>query len=285
MTFSYASLAEAKGELGAKVDRAPDNRILYNYTRTVSRRVDLIMTGRSTRPYFGPYSEERKLLIDGSRVDSYRNTFLLDKPLLAYSALTAGTTAIYAVSEGYPQGITPYTLLRITSSGSPWYSYLCDGCDPSYATITGVWGYHSDYANAWLSVDTLQAELSSGGLSMTVGNVDGEDSYGLAPRFSSGNLVKIEDEYLLVTDTDSGLNKVELKRAMNGTSAALHANGTAIYRWETEEPIRRVVARQAAMLYARQGAFQITSIDEVGVTSYPRDLLTELAEVLGEYIN
>lgn len=282
-SLSYGSLAEAKAELVA-VSAADDKR-LYSLTRQVSRRIDQIMSGRSTRPYFGPYSEARQFLINGKRVDSQNNTFLLDAPLLEYSALTAGGTSVYATSEGFPQGFTPYNLLRMTGSGSPWYSHICttDG-NPSYAVITGVWGYHSDYANAWLNVDTLQANISSSVLSLTVGNVDGEDAYGLAPRFSPGNLIKIDSEYMLVTDTDVTLNKVELKRGINGTTAALHTAEAIIYRWETEEPIRRVAARQAAMLYARQGAFQTISIDEVGVTSYPRDLLSELGMVLQEYM-
>lgn len=283
--LSYASLAEAKAELGAQVKYAGDDRRLYAYTRMVSRRIDLLMTGRSTWYYFAPTLASRQLLIDGSRVNSRNNTFLLDSPLLAYSALTAGGTAVYANSEGFPQGATPYTLLRMTASGSAWYTYLCstDG-NPAYAVITGIWGYHSDYANAWLQVDTLAAQLTSGVDYMTVGNVDGDDDYRLAPRFSAGNLLKIEDEYLLVTDTDPATNKVYLKRPANGTTEATHAISTPIYRWETEEPIRRVAARQAAMLYARIGAFQSKSFDGVSEMTYPQDLLKELGATLQEYM-
>lgn len=280
--FSYGSLAEAKIELVAK--SSVDDAQLYNYTRIVSRRIDLLMTGRSTRPYFGPYSEARQLLIDASRVDSYRNTFLLGYPLLEYSALTAGGTNAYSTSQGFPQGITPYNLLRMTASGSPWYSYVCsaDG-NPAYAAITGVWGYHSDYANAWLAVDTLAANITAGAVSMTVGNVDGEDAYGISPRFSAGNLIKLDSEFFLVTKTDTGTNKVYVKPALNGTTAADHTAGATIYRWETEEPIRRITARQAAMLYSRQGAFTAKVFDGVGEITYPQDLLKELAMTLQEY--
>lgn len=280
--FSYASLDQARIELGS--EKAQHNDQLYNYARMVSRRIDLLMTGRSTRPYFGPYSEARQLLIDSSRVDSYHNTFLLDHPLLEYSALTAGGTNVFSTSEGFPQGITPYNLLRMTASGSPWYSYVCsaDG-NPAYTVITGVWGYHSDYANAWLSVDTLAATITAGAVSLTVGNVDGEDAYGIAPRFSAGNLIKLDSEYFLVTQTDTGTNKVYVKPALNGTTAAGHTAGATIYRWETEEPIRRITARQAAMLYTRQGAFTAKVFDGVGEITYPQDLLKELAMTLQEY--
>lgn len=283
--LSYASLSEAKAELGAKATYAGDDRRLYAYTRMVSRRIDQIMTGRSTRPYFGPYLEARQLLIDGSRVDNYHSTFLLDKPLLEYSALTAGGTSVFATSEGFPQGATPYNLLRMTASGSPWYTYFCtsDG-NPAYAVITGVWGYHSDYANAWLAVDTLSAQLTSGTDVMTVANVDGLDDYRLEPRFSAGMLLKIDSEYLLVTDVDVSQNKVYLKRPANGTTEATHSSGATVYRWETEEPIRRVAARQAAMLYARIGAFQSKSFDGVSEMTYPQDLLKELAVTLQEYM-
>lgn len=282
--LSYASVSEAKAELGAKALNAVDDRRLYGYTRMVSRRIDQIMKGRSNRPFFGPYLEARKIPISRRYIDSRHNTLMLDRPLLEYSALTADGTSIYSVSEGYPQGDTPYYLLRITSSGDPWYAYLSNCDDPAYALITGVWGYHSDYANAWLAVDTLSAQLTSGTDTMTVGNVDGLDDYRLEPRFSPGMLLKIDSEYLLVTDTDVSLNKVYLKRPINGTTEATHANGATIYRWETEEPIRRVAARQAAMLYARIGAFQVETLDGVGAITYPQDLLRELAATLQEYM-
>lgn len=280
--LNYASLDEAKVELVAS--SAIDNDQLYNYTRIVSRRIDQLMTGRSRWFYFGPNQDTRKIVISNKFVDSRHNTLLLNRPLLELTGLTAVSTNVLSVAEGYPQGETPYYLVRITSNGDPWYSYLSDDCNPGYAQIAGIWGYHSDYANAWLSVDTLSANITASATSMTVADVDGDDAYGIANRLSAGHLVKIDSEFILIVTTTPGSNTATLKRGMLGTTAAAHSSGATVYRWETEEPIRRITARQASFLYARQGSFQAETLDGIGTIIYPQDLLNELARTLQEYM-
>jgi len=44
--------------------------------------------------------------------------------------------------------------------------------------------------------------------------------------------------------------------------------------------VRRVTARQAGLLYARRGAYEQQTITDVGVITYPADLLSELRGVL-----
>lgn len=285
MSF-YCSLAEARDELKATSNTLDDNRLL-RYVRMVSHRINRIMSGRAYVPYFWPVTRQESLLIDARHIDSYRNTLLLRglPPLLAVSTVSADGTDISSAIEGYPQGSPYFDQLRITSSGNGWYSYLCNGCDPGYALITGVWGYHSDYANAWAQVDALTVTQTAGATSFTVADVDGADQDGITPRLSPGNLVKIGDEIELVTAVNTGNNVVTASRAQNGTTAAERLLGVAVKVWQTEDPIRRITARQAALMVARQGAFQVETVDGVGAISYPQDLLHELAAVLTEYIN
>lgn len=285
MTF-YCSLAEARDELQATSNTVDDNRLLRN-VQIVSGRINLLMAGGARRNFFWPTIKQEKLLIDARHIDSYRNTLLLRglPPLLAISAATANGTDIANVVEGYPQGSAYFDQLRITSSGQGWYSYLCGGCDPAYAAITGIWGYHSDYANAWVQVDTLAANQAADATSFTVGDADGADPYGISPRLSPGNLVMIDDEIELVTAVNTGNNVVTSSRAQNGSTAAAHTAGDAVKVWQTEDPVRRITARQAALMIARRGAFEVETVDGVGIVSYPQDLLPELAQVLTEYMN
>lgn len=286
MTF-YCSLADAREELLATPNTLDDNRLL-RYVRMVSARINKLMSGRSQRAYFWPVTREEKIPLDGRHISSYYNTLLLRglPPLLAISTVSADGSDISSTVEGYPQGAPYFDQLLITSSGQAWYSYLCsNGNAPGYATITGVWGYHSDYANAWVEVDTLTAAQTSSAGSFTVNNADGEDQDGITPRFSPGMLVKIDDEIELVTAVNTGNNVVTVTRHQNGTTAAEHAIGDAVKVWQTEDPIRRVTARQAALMVARRGAFQVETVDGVGTVSYPQDLLAELAQVLTEYMN
>lgn len=278
----YCTLDEAKDEL--KASGTIDDNKLLRYIRQVSRRIDRIMGNRAGRPYFAPYLEDRKFRMDGRHIDSYRNTLLLRgaPPLLSITSVTADGTDVSGAVEGYPQGDPFFHRIRITSSGDPWASYISSD-DPPYAVVTGVWGYHSDYASAWLAVDTLAAQQAAGASSLTVANVDGADPYGIIPRISAGALLKLNDEFELVTATNTTTNVVSTTREQQGTSAAVHALAAPVAVFQVEDPIKRVTARQAAMMYARIGAFQVETVDGVGAVSYPQDLLHELAVTLTEY--
>jgi hypothetical protein len=286
MSF-YCSLAEAREELLATSNTADDNRLL-RYVRMVSRRINKIMTGQSQRAYFWPVIKEEQVPLDGRHINSAQNLLLLRglPPLLEIDAVTADGSDISTTVSGYPLGVPFFDQLHMSSSGSGWYSYLCsNGGDPAYAAIAGVWGYHSDYPNAWVQVDALAAQQTADAGNFTVADADGADQDGITPRFSPGMLVKIDDEVELVTAVNTTTNVVTATRHQNGTEAAVHAAAEPVYVWQTEDPIRRVTARQAALMVARRGAFQTETVDGVGTVSYPQDLLNELAEVLTEYIN
>lgn len=282
----YATLNEVKSEMIAQT-AILDNQTL-RYIRMVSERINKIMTGKATRHIFWPTIATREILIDRDHVNSYNNTLALGNgnPLLAITTILADGTSVTANAAGYPSGDSPITRIRISSSGDWWYSYITTCDDPAYASITGVWGYHSDYANAWLQVDTLSAAITTTtALTFTVANVDGDDPYGFPYRLSAGNLVKIDSEYMIVTATNDQNNTVTVIRGAQGSTAATHLVSAPVYVWQTEEPIVRVVARQVGLLQARRGAYQVETVDGVGAISYPQDLLRELNATLQEYIN
>jgi hypothetical protein len=282
--FGYCSLAQAKAE--HKATSTVDDDLLMRNINQISRRIDKMMNKRGLMAAFGPNNKEIKFPISQRYVNSSNNSFVLRDapPLLAITSATIDTTSITTVLEGYPQGEPWFRKVRITSDGDQWYSYVDDD-DPSYLNLTGVWGYHNDYTNAWLNVGALSAQMLAGASTFTIADIDGDDDYGFPDKISRGMLLKIDSEYMLVTATNTTTNTGTVKRAMLGTTPALHNNASTIYRWETEEPIQRVVARQAGLLYARRGAYQVETVDGVGAISYPQDLLTELKHVLAEYIN
>jgi hypothetical protein len=239
--------------------------------------------GKSSNwPYFGPVVESRPILLSAYLINSNLNTLRLDRPLLSLTSVVAHETTVTSVAEAFPQGQTPYWHIRITSSGLLWWDYASK-TDPSYATITGIWGYHSDYANAWMAVDALAVGINAGVTTITVVDVDGADQYGLTPRISTGSLLKIGDEFLDVSATDTTANTATVRRGANGSTAAVHSLGDTVYTFQVEEPIRDVVARQAGFKYARRGAYEASVLDGIGQTNYPQDLLRELAAVVSEY--
>lgn len=285
----YCTLEEAKTELSS-YGNTPQNTVraddVMRAIRTVTRRINQIMVGRSEDHVFLPQIKTRKVPLSGSYLNSSLNTLRLDWPLLSPTTVLADGSAVTSVVSGYPQGETPYRQLRISSSGSWWYSYISTSCgDPAYADITGVWGWHSDYANAWEdSGATLTANVDASATEITTSGIDSDDLYGDPYRLSRGALIKIDDEFMLVIGTSKDSAKATLKRGVLGSTAAAHSSGDAIYVWQVEEPIRSATARQAGLMLARRGAYQTEQVD--GITlGYPPDLLLELARVLTDYIN
>jgi hypothetical protein len=282
----YCSLAEARSEL--KSSSTVDDKQVLRYIRQVSARIDGLLNPGARRPYFAPYVETRRFPIDPGHVDSLRGVFRLTDPLLALTTAVAAGTDITALVEGYPPASSPIRALWFLNSGYDWYSYCSSsGRRPEFLAVTGLWGFHRNYAGAWVTIDNVTTTaVTPSATSFTVADVDGADPDGFSPRLSAGHLIRFgsASEINEVTGT-TGTNTAQMRRAVNGSSApsADYAIGTAVQVWQTEDVIRRVVARQAALMYARQGAFQVETLDGVGSISYPQDLLTELSSVLNEY--
>ena len=94
----------------------------------------------------------------------------------------------------------------------------------------GVWGYSDDRNKVFEdSQDTVENNpLSSSGTSITVNDADGLNLLGVEPRFEIGQLLRIESEYLEVTDIDYDANTLTVVRARNGSTAASHVQNTLI---------------------------------------------------------
>lgn len=281
----YAPLDYAKYTMGAgpDADTLNDNRLLQKL-RTVSRRIDALMDPTTKRQVFAPWVQTRTFRVMPGDVSSWDNTLRIPWSLLAFTSATLGGSALSAV-EAWPSGITPVEYLRLTGCCDTWYSDPTCGDGPLLVTITGTWGIHRDWANAWLAVDALQAAIvSASATTLTVADADGADPYGIAPRISVGDLLKIDSEYLEVGGVNASTNVVTVTRGANGTTAATHSNGATVYRFEVEEPIKQVTARQAGLMTERTGAYTTVEISQLGSeVRYPVDLLVELRAVLGEY--
>lgn len=285
----YASVADViatsrtpGGNTNANITAA-NKADLLRYVRIVSRRIDLDFAAR--RPLFLPYIEARKFLVSSDRVNTTLGTFRLGMPLLALSAVTVGTstltvnTTVYA----YPDvDMPPFYDLRLSDYGT-WYSYCTDDGAPLFTTVTGTWGMHREYANAWLKVDDLAADITSSATSLTVADADGADDYGTSPRLSEGQIIRLDSEYMIVLTVNTTTNTLTVKRGQLGSTAAAHVAGADVDVFQVEDPIRHVTARQAAFLWARQGAYTTMEVQGMSEIRYPPDLLAELRAVEQDY--
>lgn len=201
---------------------------------------------RFTRRDFYPRVETRSFGIPYRYLDLrlYRNrtgNLVLDKDLLEVSQVYDGektlTTDEYFLLDA---NIYPKTEIAIQF---PRYwggdAYRTSHIEKPEITITGIWGYHDQYAyDAWL--DTYEV-IQAGGIdsnitTLTLSDVDGLDEFGL-PRLLEGYLIRVNTEFMEVVSVDSDANTVQVRRGVRGTSAITHAENSAIHRWRVIEDI------------------------------------------------
>lgn len=152
--------------------------------------------------------------------------------------------ALLLPGDGRPAGV-----IRLVGGAAFTWDIM-----PEHAvSVTGLWGWHDDWANAWReSGDAVQdAALDESDTAITVTDAAGTDAVGDSPRFQVGHLLRIEDEYLRVTaiTLDDESDTLTVLRGVNGTTAAPHAEDTPIDTYCLPADIDRLCLRWAAALY------------------------------------
>ncbi len=287
----YCTLDRAKTEIKtSSTANATEDAYIFRAVQAVTRRVQTLAGGANID--FEPYYEIRYFDAVPENIDSRRRMFHLHDYLLEVDTLTVDTTNLVWNTDvtPYPRTRTPYKILRLTSNTHTWYPQ-CNSTDTlpeEKVVITGWWGYKERAdVDGWLSsMDTVQNNpLTAGSATITVADADGADSKSRTPRFSPGNLLRIEDEMCAVYAVDTTSNILSVFRGVRGTTAVAHNAGTAIQIWEVEEDIQRVTARWAAMLYARRGAFEQVQLGDLATVTFPADATVEFLAAIQRYIN
>lgn len=126
--------------------------------------------------------------------------------------------------------------------------------DESGVIVTGIWGWHDGWAQAWRSSGDSVADdpLSSTTIVISVEDADGADGLFEAPRFQVGQMLAIGDEYLRMMRVDPALNRLYTQRGVAGTVNASHLRFTTILVYQPPRDVRDLTTRWAAYLY-KQG--------------------------------
>lgn len=193
-----------------------------------------------------------------------RSSLWLPEPWMSITTLSLSSdggatyTALGATdwwqSDGATYDVSPINLLVLNPNGS--YGQFWAGRRSVKAV--GVLGWHRSYASAWEAVDTVldATGLTASATSIKVADADGADVQGLTPRFSVGNLLKIESELAEVTAVSTAQNTLTVVRGANGSTAAVHAKDAAIATWRPDELAHQAALIQAARFFKRaQQAF------------------------------
>jgi len=282
--MSYATLRDARNSV--KAVTVGDNPLLLTNLNTVTRRARALSLWG-----FEPELKTVHYEIVRDRVDSSRRTFILGDAVLELSSVLVNDVSLALTTRvtPYPSNASLFNTLRLVETCDSWYTVNSPSDWPNIAKVTAFYGMNTDYAHAWYNADHVlnPAGLDATETSITVADADGTGRDGETPRFSAGNLIRIDTEYMRVIASGADLaaptNILTVRRGENGTTGAIHALNADIDVWYTEWDIRAVVARQAGLMYARRGAYEQQAILNDGVYTYPPDLLPELRNAVMSY--
>lgn len=239
---------------------------------------------------FEPTYDTLYITADGTNVESGKNVLTLPRPALEIVSLTNDGTAITENTDyyAYPRGRYPIDRLRMDEDSSYIWYPNCGSSGNIFDTIviTAFWGMKRYYNREGfvLSGDTVEESLTATDTGIAVNDADGLDAFNRTPRFSAGNLIRLENELCEVLATNTATNVITVRRGVRGTTAAIHAQETVIKVWNVDEDVRDTAARQAAAFYARIGAFETAVVTDFTQVNYPKDLLAELYGMLQGYV-
>lgn len=210
----------------------------------------------------------RHVLYGGNLLDSY--TLVLDHDLksvttFAYDvAVGAAISSGTAITSGYQlveiennYGVTAsrkIALDRVAGSvilSAPSYDPL------NSIQVAGVWGYGGQWINSSATVSGL-----SSGTTATSATVSS------ATPFEAGQVWKIDSEYIYL-DSISGTTAT-ITRAVNGSTAATHSDGTTIYHWRPMQIVKNLVRRLVQWGYEQMKAPMAGAVT-IGEFEYPVD--------------
>lgn len=281
----YVTLHELREYLGHPNDTVKDNQLLTRVCIEASRLMDIPQRRRHFYPEYATYKWDYLQAHDA---------LLLDRDLLEVSTLTTRNGAVtitssnYFLMNGLSSTRSPYSVIALNRDQACW-EY--DATRRQAHAITGVWGYHDDWNNAWgNSGDSVQDNpLLASATSLTVSDADSTDERGFAPRFQIGQLVRfgtsLTAEYARITNVVE--NALTIQRGVNGSTAAEQVNDTEVYIYRPQYDIFMATLAIAVHLYRRKDS--IGSLDDrplaspSGVVIMPNTLPGEAMAVRSRY--
>ncbi len=287
--MAYATFAQLRNEIKGAAENPTIKPYLLQALEWVTRRIDLI-TGYT----FAPIRTIQPYDLDGFHIydDLLDSVLYLGYPLLEPITVTIGDNTPLTINSEYfmrpPHGVeeTPYWKLRRNNffgwSSPRAFSYS----RYDVIKIDGIWGWHNRYSKAWRSVSSLCSALNDSSLSFELKLPHGPDPLGRTPCISPGNIIRIDQEVMVVYDVETTSDIITVfYRGDRGTTEVSHLATAPVFVWEPMADITRACVRWAAYLQTRVGEFTQVSIDGGATIEFPTDAPGEVMNILKRYMD
>ena len=248
-----------------------DDMFLEDLIERCSREFDGLM-GRKFYPRVETHYYDRP-------TDEY---LYFDDDLLAIITLTNGNGTAIASTEYHfkPFREYPKYALYLTDITDTVWEEDTSNSSQEVIDLVGIWGYREDYAtHAWVTGSTLNE----------IGNLNATDTtftVTSGTKFLPGMIIKIENE-LMIIDSVSTNDLTVTQRGDNGSTAATHANATAVYYWRHPDDIVKFVLGMAQLEYKSRfhpEAMEVTTyISPAGIVTNPKTYPGNVRDMVNHY--
>lgn len=271
----YATLSDTRRYLGLTAAQTGDDDLLLVLLGAASRLIEQF-TGRR----FYPVRQTHAYAAGDP------GCLLLRDDLLALHSLTNGDGSAISAAAYHlaPAGAAVSTAVLLDRTQA---AFTHDGDPIDAIEVDGTWGYHLAWPDAWIdSGDSVQDNpLASDAAALTVGDADAPTLTGYGTRFAVGQLLRVEDEYLHVLAIDTTTNVLTVARGVNGTTAASHAQATAIEVYAPPADIRQVCLRVVSWLHKQKDAGFVQAAGSLrGQIAVPPALPDDVQQILEPYV-
>jgi len=271
---TYATLAEFKdywksrGSTNA-TDTA-DDVVIDNLLENASRFLD-----SKTARYYYPRIEAR--VYDVPDVD--RHTLDLDADLQEIITFTNGDASAISSTQYnlLPRNYSPKHALQLKQNSTLIWEPDSNGDYEGVITLTGIFGYHPIYAEAWKSAGTLGASITDTttlAFTMTAGHT-----------LAIGQVIRIDNEIFIIGNVSTN-TITPLKRGDNGSTAATHSNGATVTIWQPMEEAHNAACEIANTAYRRrfgQSTSNTETVTAAGIVLAPREIPAMAQEFIKTY--
>lgn len=180
--------------------------------------------------------------------------------------------------------LTPYDRIIIKLEAVSGY-FGFSGSPQQAHQVTGIFGYHNDYARAWLdSLDTLATGINDTVRVLAVNDAAGADAAGIAPRFKRRQVWRIENEFVEVIEITG--NSIEVERGKFGSTAVAHSSGSAIKVFQPIATIVQATRRITNWLYTQKDSLTDNDraiVTNTGITILPARLPNDITMLINPY--
>jgi len=267
----YTTLQALKALKDITVADTTDDGVINDLITEASRYID----GKTKRKFY-PRQETRVFDVPGGR------DLWMDDDLLSVISVTNGTGDAIASTEYIllPANYYPKYAIRLTNSTSEYWQPEDGVLYEQVIDISAWWGCHQHFTQrAWLLGSTLNegAGLNATDLTFTVTS---------GTLFAAGQVIKIENEIMNVSAVSTN-DLTVIVRGDNGSTAATHANATAVYIWQPEPEIELACRLIVKSLYQNRfgnNTSATATITGAGVVLTPEDIPASALKIITPYI-